>query len=290
MHNSGAGDETHSAAALGSLIEQAGHELRLVSTDEPGWQQALRQPAELVAIAGGDGTVGHVLTELGAGSAGLITILPLGSANNIARTFGLGERTPEELIVGWSGADRRRYRLGLAETPHRREVFVETVGGGLFAELILRAAAADADEDKVDLGLRLLRELLDELPAHRWDVELDGVDHSGELLGVEAMVIGDTGPNVPLAPAADPADRLLDVILIADRDRSQLAAYLDDRRQGRNPRALDLRTVRCTSATLGRPIEHALRIDDALWHDRGVDSGRVSVTVAPSPIEVLVPV
>ena len=104
-----------------------------------------------------------MLTELGAASVGPITILPLGSANNIASTFGLGERTPEELIAGWSDAERRRYRLGLATTPHRREAFVETVGGGLFAESIVRAAALETgDEDKVELGLRLLRELVDE--------------------------------------------------------------------------------------------------------------------------------
>lgn len=290
LHNSGAGDEAHSAEAIGSLIERAGHEFRHVSIDDPGWQHALDRRYELVAIAGGDGTVGEVLTELGAASAGLVTILPLGSANNIASAFGLGERTPEELIAGWSDAKKHRYRLGLAEAPERREAFVETVGGGLFAESILRAAAVETgDADKVELGLRLLRELVDELPAHRWDVELDGVDHSGEFFGVEAMVIGDTGPKVPLTPAADPEDRLLDVVLIADRDRPQLAAYLDDRLSERRPGTLNLKTVRCTAAVLARPAEHSLRIDDTLWRDGGVDRGHVRATLVPRPIEVLVP-
>ena len=85
------------------------------------------------------------------------------------------------------------------------KIFVETVGGGLFAEAI-REAERDQqdDDDKVELGLRVLRRLVDELPTQPWRLGLDGVEHHGRYLAVEAMVIGETGPRVPLAPAARP--------------------------------------------------------------------------------------
>lgn len=294
MHNPGAGDEDHSAEALGSLIERAGHRLAYFATDEPGWERALGMQADLIAIAGGDGTVGTVLTELAVSSPRLVTILPLGSANNIARAFELTGRAPDELIAGWAHAERRRYRLGEITAPDRRELFVETVGGGLFAESILRASQRESEnenEDKVELGLRLLRDLVDELPVQPWRVELDGIDHSGDFLAVEAMVVGNTGPKVPLAPAADPEDRLLDIVLIRDQDRDQLAAYLDDRLRRKRSRPLGLTVKRCTRVVLAPPTERSMRIDDTLWETAAwiEDGGHACAAILGAPVEVLVP-
>ena len=89
LHNSDAGDEDHSAEAITSLVANAGHEVAYHSLDGPGWQQALDESADLVAIAGGDGTVRTVLTAMAEREQALVTVFPLGSANNIARAFGL---------------------------------------------------------------------------------------------------------------------------------------------------------------------------------------------------------
>jgi diacylglycerol kinase (ATP) len=85
--------------------------------------------------------------------------------------------------------------------------FVESTGGGIFAEVLARAKRTRGDpgaQDKVELGLRLLREVVKEAPSCRWELELDGVDLSGDLLAIEAMNVRETGPNVLLAPDADP--------------------------------------------------------------------------------------
>jgi diacylglycerol kinase family enzyme len=97
-------------------------------------------------------------------------------------------------------------------------------------------------------------------------VELDGADASGDYLAVEAMVIGETGPNILLAPAADPEDRLLDVVLVTDADRVALLAYLDGRLEGRDGAPPQLTVHRCERATLLPPPARPLRIDDELWH------------------------
>ena len=49
---------------------------------------------------GGDGTVGRVTRRM-VGRGVPITVLPSGTANNIARSLGLIERPFEELIRGW---------------------------------------------------------------------------------------------------------------------------------------------------------------------------------------------
>src|SRR3954463_5240521 len=58
IHNPGAGEEGQpDAEDLRRLVRAAGHEVWCVSSKEPGWEAALDRPAELIAIAGGDGTV-----------------------------------------------------------------------------------------------------------------------------------------------------------------------------------------------------------------------------------------
>jgi diacylglycerol kinase family enzyme len=293
LHNDGAGDEDHSADALRSLITAAGHQVAYQATDDPHWHQALDAPADLVAIAGGDGTVRQVLTTLIDRTPLPITVIPLGSANNVARAFGLTGRPAEELIAGWEQADRRRFRLGLLRRDAVSDVFVETVGGGLFAEAIRQAEPLDGSvDDKVTLGLRMLRRLIEELPTRPWRVMLDGVDHSGDYLAVEAMVIGETGPQVPLAPAADPEDRHLDVVLITHRDRRLLADYLDARLDDRPAPAPHLDVRRSLQAEIEPRDETPLRIDDTLLshHEHGDAAQPTRVSVAPNTLEVLTPV
>jgi diacylglycerol kinase (ATP) len=266
LHNPGAGDEDHSAAELETLITSAGHEVVSYSTDEPDWEDALEREPDLVVAAGGDGTVAKALDLLARGAPLLATVLPLGSANNIARAFGLADRTPEELVRGWPEAERRCFRLGELRAPDTHQIFVETVGGGLFAETVRQAEQLEtADDDKLRLGLQTLRKLVDEVPALPWRLKLDGADHSGEYVAVEAMVIGETGPQVPLAPAADSEDRLVDVVVIADRDRDDLARYLDARLAGRDAADPRFEVRRCLQAELQPLAPCPMRIDDSPW-------------------------
>jgi diacylglycerol kinase (ATP) len=287
LHNEGAGDEDHSPDAIRAAIGRVGHEVSYESTKEGAWKRALDEPVDLVAIAGGDGTVAEVLLALAARPGSVATILPLGSANNIALALGLSDRSIVELIVGWPGAPQRAYPLGHASTPDRDELFVEAFGGGLFAETLLRAERIDPDpDDKVDLGLRLLGRLAGELPAQPWRVELDGRDASGDYVAVEVMAIGWTGPNVPLAHEADPHDDLLDVVLVSAADASRIATYLDERIEGGDPDPPPLEVARCRTATLRPPERCALRLDDEAERSRGATW---TIAVADTRVALLVP-
>jgi diacylglycerol kinase family enzyme len=221
-----------------------------------------------------------------------VTLLPLGSANNIARTFGLCDRSVEELVAGWETAETVRFRLGEVAADGRATTFLEAVGGGLLAETIEVADRSEPEggEQKVEHGLRVLRALVEELPAQRWEVDLDGVDAGGEYLGVEAMLIGETGPNLPLAPAADPEDRLLDVVLLADGDRVALLDYLDGRLAGGDPTPPALTVRRCACVTMRPPPARPLRIDDELWHpEAGSDAWPDVVVRTRVTLDVLAP-
>jgi diacylglycerol kinase (ATP) len=295
IHNPDAGDDDHAGHALRSLVSRAGHELTYRSLEEPGWREALADPGDLVVVAGGDGSVGKVFKEI-ATKRVPVTLLPVGSANNIARTVGIADRDVEALVAGWDGGDLRRFDLGVATAPWGEELFAESVGGGIFGEVLVRAPQAerafgDIDgEEKVDLGLELLQEVIEGLPVRPWRVEVDGDVLSGEFLAVELMNTGELGPNFPLAGDADPGDGLLEVVLIGEAERPKLLEYFSERLRDLDPPPPDLPGRRGRRVVLEPPADVRLHVDDELWpeDDRTRRPGEVVVEVGPS-LDLLVP-
>jgi diacylglycerol kinase (ATP) len=294
IHNPTAGDDDHAAEHLRSLVAEAGHEVSYTSTKQDRWKETLEDPVDLIVVAGGDGSVGKVFREV-ATKGTLVTLIPVGSANNIAHSLGIPDVDVERLVRGWEGGERRRLDIGEATAPWGSTLFVESIGGGIFGEVLARAEgvedAVDVDGDeKVDLGVEMLREVIEGIPAREWRVEVDGDDLSGELLAVEAMNIFQMGPNLPLSPQADPSDGLLDVVLVREEDRSNLVAYLSARLRELDPPLPGLRRTRGEQVVFGIPDELRLHADDRQWPAErdGLGEGRVVAGCGPS-LTVLVP-
>lgn len=111
---------------------------------------------------------------------------------------------------------------------------IEGAGAGLFAVLIRRADDADAD---IDDSWALLRQVIIDAPTARWSVGIDGPDVSGDYLAVHATVVRQTGPNLTIAPEADPSALEINVVLVRERQRQELTDYVDDRRRGDQPQS-----------------------------------------------------
>jgi len=64
IHNPDAGDDQQpSGDELLGLIRGAGHTTAYQSSKEADWDKALKEPGDLVAVAGGDGIVGQGCQE-----------------------------------------------------------------------------------------------------------------------------------------------------------------------------------------------------------------------------------
>ena len=88
IHNPTAGEDAQPARDdLLRLLCSTGHVIFYQSSKEKSWKQALHEPCDLVVAAGGDGLVGKVAKRL-IGRQTPLAILPLGTANNLARTLG----------------------------------------------------------------------------------------------------------------------------------------------------------------------------------------------------------
>src|SRR5215470_6965367 len=238
IHNPGSGDDAQpTAEGLTGLIRAAGHEVSYWSSHDDDWINALAEPTELIAIAGGDGTIGDVSKHL-IGRGIPIALLALGTANNISRTLGVTQLSLEDQVAAWHTARRARFDVGLATGPWGTRYFLEGVGAGLFTRTMAKAKTsallttlhrADA---KIDYALQMLKDGLESCPSFKVNATLDGHDISGSYILFEAMNIQYIGPNLYLAPHCQPGDGVFDVVLATDSERGPLADYLSSWQNG----------------------------------------------------------
>jgi diacylglycerol kinase family enzyme len=286
VHNPKAGGGTE-VDRIVSLAERAGHEVQEQSVKENEWARALEADFDLVVAAGGDGTVCDVFKAL-AGSGHTATLVPEGTANNIARSLGLAEEDPALLIENWARGRLARFDLGRLTWNGGEEVFVESIGGGLFAAHLDRAETAErGDENKVEFGLRNLAGLVQEAVADEWGVVADGRDLSGRFLGVDVMNIRETGPNLPVASAAETGDGLLDLALIGEEHRFPLHAYVESRLAGGPIQAPPFAVVRARRVDLTPPAETLIRIDDEI---AARDADEPVTALVDGAVRVLLPI
>ncbi|MDP3221244.1 MAG: diacylglycerol kinase family protein [Deltaproteobacteria bacterium] len=285
MHNPSAGSEEHSARDLVRAIERAGHTVIEHVTDGESLSRALRSPCQLVAIAGGDGTVGRAAEAL-AGTGVPFTVLALGTANNVARTLRL-DGPVEARIAAWATDTVHEVDAATARQGGVDRLFFEAIGFGVFPELVLEAdgtPAPDDPEEKLVRDLALFREQVARLPLARYEVDADGDDLSGDYLMVEVMNIPLLGPRVSLASAASPSDGLLDLVLVGEAQREGLLRALDRRRDGDDGR-IELP---------GRKVARVVIAGDWQWqhHDGDLRNDRTSpleAKVNPAALRALAP-
>jgi diacylglycerol kinase (ATP) len=291
VYNPGAGDEQHAGAALRRQLAEAGYDASLIS-GKRGLERRLEDPGGLVIVAGGDGSVRRVALAL-AGRGVPLAILPFGTANNIAKS--LGAMGPvDELIAGWEQGERRSLRLGTVRAGDASTRFLESVGVGLFAELVIRGEeeveenAASLTGHEIDRALLLLDRIQRDQAARFRSLRLDETDLSGEYLLIEAMNIPLVGPNVPLAPEADCGDATIDLVLAGERERDALAAYLRARLGGQAA-PLELPCYRGSRLALQAEPEE-MHVDDGPWDPEAEATGHeVTLSLDDQVIEVLVP-
>jgi diacylglycerol kinase (ATP) len=299
IHNPGAGSAGDVKKLL-KLLRRAGHKPRYQSAKEKKWHRVLDKRAALVVVAGGDGTVANVARRM-VGRGVPVAILPSGTANNIARSLGLLNKPFEELVRGWRDARRARLDVGIASGPWGQRYFVEGLGAGLFADLLVRSEENEAKRDKekkakppeevVDGALRRLKEAAETTEAVEIAAHLDGVDISGRYLLFEAVNLPYIGPNLFIAPENKAGDGQLEVVLVPERQRARLVRYLDHWHENRE--RLSLLPNRRGKHLQIEWTGFALHIDDKLHPRKKAEpeeaAGLVDVRIDATAVEFLVP-
>jgi diacylglycerol kinase family enzyme len=239
IHNPSAGDANpKDGDDIVAMIQRVGHRVAYHSTKDKDWQAGLEAPADLVAIAGGDGAVRNVACRVLREKIPL-AVLPRGMANNIARTLGLLKTPLPMLIKGWTEARHKAFDIGIAKGPWGKDTFLEGIGTGLFAWAMQqydkhnekKGREPKGPRQQVHDARRYMRQHLRDFASLSLDITLDDSRRlSGQFLLVEIMNVRSIGPNLALAPEADPGDGLFDVVLVMADEHDKLAHHL-----GRKP-------------------------------------------------------
>src|SRR6266536_6684017 len=296
MHNPKAGRGTHRKKELMAALAKAGHRAIYQST-ENDYKKPLKKPVDVVLVAGGDGTVGKVGREL-IDSGIPMSVLPLGTANNLARSLGF-VASPEEIIARLEGGKKQVFDVGLATGPWGERYFFEGAGGGLLADYVRAAKKEEKKNGKAEKLSKeqqmarhgaLLRRMLHDYPVRQWKIEIDGKDISGPYILWEAMNIRSVGPALHLAPRAATKDGQFDFVCARQTDCALLLEHLDARVAGKKSKSpLPARRFRELRVVWKGSTLH---LDDKLWPEKkqsGKSSNEIKITVKPSALIILRP-
>jgi len=279
-HNPKSGDGDHSKTELLDALKDAGIDARYCSIKSSDFPRVLREPAELIIAAGGDGAVATVIKSMPDRGVPL-AILPLGTANNIAHSFKI-IGSVNELVKNWDLDRSCPLDVGVVSGSWGERPFVEAVGLGALPQLILKS---DSEQTaKVGAGRDALADEIAEAGAIDVTLAIDGATiPTDDILAIEVVNIAYTGPRLPLLEDGEKPRGTLGVAVIRRKERVATMSWLNAPHSGRAP----------FSQLSGRRVELAwssapLRIDDEAMELSPSPQQAVAVIDGRS-VKVLVP-
>jgi diacylglycerol kinase (ATP) len=218
-------------------------------------RQAAEDEARLVVVIGGDGTVNEAVNGLLRAEAQSVelALLPRGTGDDFARTFGIPTKLERALEVAASGTARaidvgRAHFLGLDGSETER-YFANFAGAGISGAIARRGEVTSKR-----LGVRLAYLWATVAVFARWksvqmSIELD--DDRREGLMYEVLIANGVyaAGGMRVAPDAAPDDQLLDVVMIGDVTKPEFVTTFPKIYRGthvRHPKVEVLRTRRAS--------------------------------------------
>jgi diacylglycerol kinase family enzyme len=250
------------------------------TVEDPGAgqaRQALDGDADLVLVAGGDGTVAEcagVLADTGVPMA----LAPLGTGNLLARNLGLPLDLAEALDVA---AGTTRDRIDLLEAGAKRFA----VMAGLGFDAAMMRDTDDNVKDRVSWfayvigGARALRRTRS--TAYRIAVD-DDPSSSVRALGVLVGNVGELQAGMAALPDADPRDGLLDVIVVAPRSWRDVPGLLVWLARGRLRDSTHTITMRGRAVSISAERDVPVQFDG----DYACETRELTVQVLPGAMEL----
>jgi diacylglycerol kinase (ATP) len=283
VHNPEAGDGEMSGEELRNLMRHANISAFYQSSKIGELTAALSMPCDLIIVAGGDGTVAKAITQLQNRSVP-IAILPFGTANNIATSFGIGGRV-EDILGTLRNAERRRLDVGLAHGPWGCVRVIEGIGLGALVRSAQQLGKPDVEQDKrLKAAIKAIQREVKTQDPDRVRVFVDDEPLPQDHLLVEIMNIPRAGPRLSLAPQADPGDGLFDVLVLEPSRRKDMLRWLKAGDESKPPPFTTRRGRKIKFLWEGTPMH----VDDDI-PPLEESAATVSLEMEPDAVSILVP-
>ena len=283
-HNPSAGTDGKDKDSILAALKLAGYETFYVSVKDDDFKKTLADSADLIVAAGGDGTLATVLTCL-QDRTRPVAILPLGTANNFARSLGIAG-TPQELVETWKLDHYCEVNIGSVTGYWGTTLFLESYGVGAFPAFLESVSKRKKPKgaDNLLKGREAFQETLKDAKPFDLVIRIDGKSFEKTLLGVEVANIAFTGPGLPIAAKADLGDGKLDLICFETADRKKLIKWIDAP-QNEMPPVTQRKASRVGIPWTGQPA----RVDDEFFPASDKEQS-VEIMCEETPVRILMPV
>lgn len=284
-HNPTAGIKGgHDKDSIVAALKLADYEVRYASVKDENFKAVFDKSFDFVVAAGGDGTLAQVLTTLPDRTVP-VAILPLGTANNFARSLGIAG-TPQELVEMWNIDRVYPVTLGSATGHWGTRLFLEGFGVGVFPAFLQAAARGPKPEgaDNLRKGREAFQRALKKAKPVDVTLKIGGKTYERSLLGIEICNIAFTGPGLPIAATADVSDDKLDAVMFEAENRDALLKWIDAPQDDKPPVANRKISEICITWR-----NAPTRLDDT-HYDASADEQTVVVACEDKPIHVMIPV
>jgi YegS/Rv2252/BmrU family lipid kinase len=218
-------DARRSLKRICSRLKHHRWSVELRMTEKPGdatdlAQAAVQAGCDVVIAAGGDGTIGEVVNGL-VGSRTALGVLPMGTANMLARQLGISTHTLsnplrlQETINGWVEGTIRPADVGQLVGQANDRYFLCWAGVGLDAQITTKMESGPRHTRRLRMlpyAIAIVMVARD-FEGVRTRVSLDGNVIRGRVLLIVISNIRQYGAVFNVAPEARIDDGLLDVFV-----------------------------------------------------------------------------
>lgn len=278
--NPNAGNGEWPADRVGAALQDSGFAPEITDIKATDPARAIVAPTDLYIIAGGDGTVAKIAPLLSRRAR--FAILPLGTANNVACAYGL-TGDPGWIIPRLSDAPDCAFPMLQLEIGRDRQVLTDAVGLHALAASLELAEEGQTGAAKIAEGRRAFAQALLEAEPRPLRYEIDGHTEDREILMLEVLVHGRTGPTLrllrePMRPGE------IGLFTVTPEQTEPMRRWLDAGAEGPAPGVVE------TARELRLSWDGALplRCDDALRENSGGISGMTIRGLDPE-LRLLVP-
>lgn len=252
-------------------------------------REAIADGAEIVVAAGGDGTLGEVAGAIiGSGKAVALGVLPMGTGNDFARTWGVWGQ-PELALGAIFQGERRRVDVGRIECERRARFFVNVAGSG-FDALVARRINAWGKHRALrharGISAYLLAVAREMATFRAFDValELDGERIETSAVLVAVANAQSYGGGMKVCPDARLDDGLFDVCLIERVSRTEFLRAFPGVFAGKHTNHPKVRMLRCRSIFMEGEGAVPVLADGEI-----VGAGAFQCEIVPNALEVCAP-
>lgn len=287
-----AGAHTGVATRAAERLRAHGVRTAIVSGGSAAESSALLRAAieagvDAVAVAGGDGTVRLALQEV-AGTGIPLGIIPAGTGNDFAATLGLRELDAEAAADTIAEGLARDVDLArVVRDDGSTEYFATVLASGFDSKVNDRANAMTWPRGGSRYNIAILLEFL-RLAGMPYEVAFETADGEQETVTGDLVMAtvgnGRTyGGGIPICPDADPADGLLDLVLVRPAGRARLLRLLPRVYKGTHGSVPEVSMRRVRSVRLSSPGVTAYADGDP------IGALPLTIDVSPHALRVFAP-